>query len=49
MMKKAYLAESVVGVFAFDEKGDLIAKSYAPVSLDDNVEYLLKLEKGEET
>ncbi|MET1159834.1 MAG: C/D box methylation guide ribonucleoprotein complex aNOP56 subunit [Thermoprotei archaeon] len=47
-MKKAYIAESVVGVFALDENGNIIAKSYAPVNLDDNVEYLLKLEKGEE-
>ncbi len=49
MMKKAYLAESVVGVFAFDENGEVIAKSLAPQSLDENVEYLLKLERGEET
>ncbi len=49
MMKKAYLAESVIGVFAFDEKGEVIAKSVAPTNLDENVEYLLKIEKGEET
>ncbi|MCD6300474.1 MAG: C/D box methylation guide ribonucleoprotein complex aNOP56 subunit [Staphylothermus sp.] len=48
-MKKAYLAESVVGVFAFNEKGEVIAKSVAPTNLDENVEYLLKIERGEET
>ncbi|WP_052833655.1 C/D box methylation guide ribonucleoprotein complex aNOP56 subunit [Staphylothermus hellenicus] len=48
-MKKAYLAESVIGIYAFDDKGEVIAKSLAPTSLDDNVEYLLKIEKGEET
>lgn len=49
MMKKAYLAESVIGVYAFNEKGEVIADSPAPTNLDDNVEYLLKVEKGEET
>ena len=49
MMKKAYLAESVIGVFAFDEKGEVVAKAIAPTNLDENVEYLLKIEKGEET
>ena len=48
-MKKAYITESVIGVFAFDENGTLIAKSLAPTNLDDNVEYLLKIERGEET
>ncbi len=48
-MKKAYLAETVIGVFALDENGEIIAKSLAPANLDDHVEYLLKIEKGEET
>ncbi len=49
VMKKAYLAESVIGVFAFNEKGEIIAKSLAPRNMDENVEYLLKIEKGEKT
>ncbi len=49
VMKKAYLAESVIGVFAFDENGEVVAKSLAPKNLDDNVEYLLRLEEGAET
>ncbi len=48
-MKKAYLAESVIGVYAFDEQGRIITSSLAPFNLDDNVEYLLRIEKGEET
>jgi nucleolar protein 56 len=48
-VKKAYLAESVIGVYAFDEQGRIVASSQAPFSLDDNVEYLLKIERGEET
>lgn len=47
-VKRAYLAESVIGVFAFDEKGEVVAKSLAPPSIEDNVEYLLMLERGEE-
>ncbi len=48
-MKKAYIAESVVGIYAFDVEGEIIAKSLAPAGLDENVEYLLKIERGEET
>jgi nucleolar protein 56 len=48
-VKKAYLAESVIGVYAFDEQGRIVASSLAPFNLDDNVEYLLKVERSEET
>ncbi len=48
-MKKAYVAESVVGVLAFGEDWEIVAKALSPKSLDENVEYLLKLERGEET
>ncbi|MEM0380396.1 MAG: C/D box methylation guide ribonucleoprotein complex aNOP56 subunit [Desulfurococcaceae archaeon] len=48
-MKKAYLAESVIGIFVFNDNGDLITKSLAPFDLDNNVEYLLALERGDET
>jgi len=48
-MKKAYIAESIIGVFAYDENGEIIAYSLAPSNLDDNVEYLIKIENGEPT
>lgn len=49
MPEKAYIVDSVVGIFAFDENGNVIAYSLAPKDLDQNVEYLLKLEEGAET
>jgi nucleolar protein 56 len=48
-MKKAYLAESVIGIYAFNEEGEVVAKALAPKDMDENVEYLLKIENGEET
>lgn len=48
-MKKAYLAESVIGVFAFDDNGEMVAKAIAPLNLDENVEYLIKIEEGQTT
>lgn len=48
-MGKAYIVESVIGVLALDDNGSLIAYSRAPVNLDENVEYLLSVERGEET
>lgn len=48
-MAKVYLAESILGVFVYDEEGRVIVKKTAPSSLDDIVEYVLKLEAGEET
>jgi len=48
-MKKVYLADTVIGVFAVNEEGEIVAQALAPENLDENVEYLLKLERGEET
>jgi len=48
-LKKAYLAESLTGVYAFNENGEVVAKSNAPFNIDDNVEYLLMIEEGVET
>lgn len=48
-MKKAYLAESVIGVFAFNEDGEIVARALSPRNMDENVEYLLQIERGEET
>ncbi len=48
-MKRIYLAESVIGVYAFDEDGNIVARSLAPKEMDENVEYLLRIERGEET
>ncbi len=48
-MKKAYLAESIIGLIAFNEEGEVVAKALAPSNLDDNVEYLLMVERGEKT
>lgn len=49
MLSRVYLAESILGVFVYDEGGKLIVKKTAPPRLDDIVEYVLKLEAGEET
>ncbi len=46
---RVYLVDSVIGVFALDEDGGVVAYSLAPKNLDDNVEYLLALEEGRET
>ncbi|WFO76110.1 C/D box methylation guide ribonucleoprotein complex aNOP56 subunit [Desulfurococcaceae archaeon MEX13E-LK6-19] len=46
---KAYLVDTVIGVFALDDEGKVVAYSLAPKDLDENVEYLLKIESGEET
>jgi len=44
---KVYLVEHVIGTFAFDEKGDVVAYALGPKSLDEAVEVALKLEQGE--
>ena len=46
---KAYIVDSIVGIFAFDDGGDIMAQALAPRDLDENVEYLLALEEGKET
>ncbi len=46
---KAYLVDSLIGVVAFDDDGGIIVSAAAPKELDDLVEYLISLEKGEET
>jgi nucleolar protein 56 len=48
-MAKAYLVETFIGILVFDESGKLILSIPAPGSMDDHVEYLLKIENGEET
>jgi len=45
---KAYIVESLIGVAAFSDDGNLIAYSPAPKDLDELVEYLLSLEEGRE-
>ena len=44
---KVYLVEHVIGTFAFDEKGNVVAYALGPKSLDEAVEEALKLEQGE--
>lgn len=46
---KAYLVDTIIGVFALDDEGKVLAYSLAPKDLDENVEYMLKIEAGEET
>ncbi len=46
---KAYLVDSILGVFAIGDDGKVIAYSLAPKNLDDNVEFLISLEEGRET
>ncbi|MFZ8791440.1 MAG: C/D box methylation guide ribonucleoprotein complex aNOP56 subunit [Thermosphaera aggregans] len=48
-MTKAYLVETFIGILVFDESRRLILSIPAPSSIDDHVEYLLKIENGEET
>jgi nucleolar protein 56 len=49
VMNKIYLVESVIGVIALSDDGSIIAYAKSPESIDDNVEYLLSIERGEET
>ncbi len=49
VMNKVYLVESVIGVIALSDDGSIIAYAKSPESIDDNVEYLLSIERGEET
>ncbi len=44
---KVYLVEHVIGTFAFDEKGNVVAYALGPKSLDEAVEEALKLEQGD--
>lgn len=45
---KVYVVESLIGIAAYDDDGNLIAYSSAPKDLDELVEYLLNLEEGRE-
>lgn len=49
VVNKIYLVESVIGVIALSDDGSIIAYAKSPESIDDNVEYLLSIERGEET
>lgn len=46
---KVYLADLPIGVFAFDEKGEIVDYELHPRNVDDAVEELLKVERGELT
>ncbi|MEM1906466.1 MAG: C/D box methylation guide ribonucleoprotein complex aNOP56 subunit [Thermosphaera sp.] len=48
-MAKAYLAETFIGVLAFNDDKKPIISIPAPSSIDDHVEYLLRIENGEDT
>lgn len=48
-MSKVYLAESILGLYAYDEEGKLVVSKPSPRRLDDLVEYVISLERGEET
>jgi len=48
-LSRVYLTESIVGLFAYDEEGKLIASRPSPRRLDELVEYVISLERGEET
>lgn len=46
---KIYVVESSIGIFMIDENGEIIDHIPAPNRLDDIVEYLISVEKGEQT
>ncbi|MEM4528807.1 MAG: C/D box methylation guide ribonucleoprotein complex aNOP56 subunit [Desulfurococcaceae archaeon] len=49
MPDKAYIVETVLGILALDENNNLIYVATAPFNIEENVEYLLNIEKGEST
>lgn len=46
---KIYIVETLVGIFAVSEDNNIVDYVEAPSRLDDLVEYLIKIEKGETT
>ncbi len=46
---RAYLVDSIIGVFALGDDGSVLAYSLAPKDLDENVEFLISIEEGRET
>lgn len=46
---KAYLIDHIIGVFALDEKGNILAYEANKASVDEAVDYALSIEKGELT
>ncbi len=44
---KAYIADLIIGAFAYDEEGRLIDYELAPKNIDEAVEWALKVEEGE--
>lgn len=48
-MGKAYIVESVIGVIALNDEGSILVYARSPESVDDTVEYLLNIERGEST
>ncbi|MEM4717375.1 MAG: C/D box methylation guide ribonucleoprotein complex aNOP56 subunit [Desulfurococcaceae archaeon] len=46
---RVYIVETVLGIFAVDSAGEVLEYVPAPSRLDDTVEYLINLERGEPT
>jgi nucleolar protein 56 len=49
MQGRVYVAETIIGVIAVDENGDIVEYVKSPSGLDDLVEYVISVEKGDVT
>jgi nucleolar protein 56 len=49
MPNRVYLAETVIGVIAVDENGEIVEFVPSPSRLDDLVEYIISIERGDVT
>jgi len=49
MPGKVYVAETLIGVIAVDENGDIVEFVQSPSRLDDLVEYVISIERGDIT
>jgi nucleolar protein 56 len=49
MQGKVYVVETVIGVIAVDENGDIVEYVKSPSRLDDLVEYVISIERGDIT
>jgi nucleolar protein 56 len=49
MHGRVYVAETIIGVIAVDENGDIVEYVKSPSGLDDLVEYVISVEKGDVT
>lgn len=49
IQSRVYIVETVLGIIAVDDAGEVIEYVPAPARLDDIVEYLINIEKGEPT